>query len=226
VGAVATAATPIYRRLYARWPRHGNLDIRVNITDRSVWLRADQVEQLAGIPPWATGDTLLGDEEVLAIGDAWFYDLDGAVAKCAHHGTALAVAFGDWVREFAADVDDQVLENAHQRVAFIHALTVAQAARVLDGDPAISMGRDRLFAHLEQLGWIERSSPAHDWIITREAHQRDWLTLRTVTIPNGIDTRPYLQVHVTHAGLDEIRRTLYALRRGDPAEQPTPIPLF
>jgi hypothetical protein len=224
--AVATAATPIYRRLYPRWPGHGDLDIRVDLADGRTWLRADQVEQLAGIPRWATGDTLLGDEEVLAIGDAWFYDLDGAIAKCAHHGTALAADFADWIREFTANIDDQALETAHKTVPFIHALTVAQAARVLDGDPAISMGQNRLFAHLEQLGWIERSTAAHDWIITCTPHERDWLTLRTVTIPDGRETRRYLQVHVTRAGLDEIRRTLYALGRGDPAEQPTLTPLF
>lgn len=223
---MATAAAPIYRRLLARWPRHGDLDIRVDLADGRTWIRADQVEQLADIPTWSTGDTLLGDEEVHSIDDAWFYDVDGAIAKCAHHGTALAGEFADWLRAFLANVDEQVLEDAHKVVPFTEAHTVAQAARVLDGDPAITMGRDRLFAHLEQLGWIERSSAAHDWIITREPHDHDWLTLRAVNVPDGLGLRRYLQIHVTAAGLDEIRRTLYALGRGEPAAAPAPIPLF
>lgn len=224
VSAVATA--PIYRRLFPRWPHHGNLEIRVDVTDGRTWLRADQVEQLACIPPWSTGDTLLGDEYLASIDGADFYDIDSAVAKCSHHGTALAAEFADWIRTFIANVDDVVLEHAHKTVAFTEALTVAQAARALDDDPAISMGRDRLFAHLEQLGWIERASAAHDWIITHTPHQHDWLTLRSVNVPDGRDSRRYLQIHVTRAGLDELRRTLYALGRGDPADTPAPIPLF
>lgn len=215
------------RKLLPRWPGHG--DLTIVIDGAYTYLRADQVEQLAGIPAWGDGETVLPDEWPLDVAGTPFYAIDDAVQKCERHGTALAAEFVSWLREFLSTVDDDALEQAHKVVHFTDAYSMTRAARILDADPTITMGRDRLFAYLEQLGWIERSSPAHDWIITRRPHDRDWLTLRAVRVPAGNKTgwRDYLQVHVTPAGIAELRRTLHALNRGaPPTDIPAAQPLF
>lgn len=225
MSAVVELAQP--RKLLPRWSGHG--DLTIVIDGAYTYLRADQVEQLAGIPPWGEGETVLPDEWPLDVAGIPFYSMDDAVRKCEQHGTALALEFVTWLREFLAGVDDEALELAHRVVPFVEAFTVSNAAAILDADPAISMGRARLFAHLEQLGWIERSSPAHDWVITRRPHDRDWLVLRPVRVPAPTRSgwRDYPQVHVTAAGIAELRRTLYAVGRGDAAPTETAIePLF
>lgn len=210
--AVVELAQP--RKLVPRWLGHG--DLTVVITPDRVYLRADQVEALAGIPPWGTGSTLLPDEWPLDVDGIDFYDIDTATTMCEQHDTALAAEFVAWVNGFLTTVDGVVLEQAHRVTPFTESLTVAQAARALDADPAITMGRDRLFELLEQQGWIERNSTHHDWTVTARAHYADWVTLRAVNVPDGHKTRRYLQVHVTPAGMTELRRILHALGRGDP----------
>ncbi|WP_396645396.1 phage antirepressor KilAC domain-containing protein [Microbacterium sp.] len=217
MSAVVELAQP--RKLLSRW--HGHGDLLIVIDGAYTYLRADDVEHLAGIPRWSTGDTVLGDEWPLDVAGVAFYLLDDAFRRCEQHGTLMAREFTAWLLEFLARVDDTVLEEAHQPVPFTNAHTVTQAARALAESLRITLGRDQLFEQLDRLDWIGRNTPDDDWVITPFAHTRDLLTLRPVNVPasNRERRRRYLQIHVTPRGLDELRRLLA------PAVPPPP-PLF
>lgn len=223
MSAVLELAQP--RKLLPRWHTHG--DQLIVIDGAYTYLRASDVEHLAGIPAWGEGDTVLGDEWPLDVDGIHFYLLEDALRRCEQHGTAGARAYVAWLLEFLASVDAAALENAHKIVPFTEALTVAQAARQLQRDHGIAINRTQLFAALDELDWIGRNSPDHDWVIGPEAHTRDLLTLREVNIPAATreGQRRYLQVHVTRRGLVELATAL-APPPDAPAPAPHPTPLF
>lgn len=214
-------------------PRVDGHDLHILVDHPYVYLRRDDVEHFAGIPPWSTGPTLLlDDHQVLEISGAEYYPLEWAITRALEDSLTPTRArrFVDWVRdELPAYVTDEQLENAHRTPGFVDAYTVTAAARILDQDPTISIGRDRLFDHMAQLGWIERNlTPDAEWVITRLPHDRDWLTLRTVTVGpklRGTPQRRYLQIHITKGGLAELHRTLAGTGRPDPPA-PTHPTLF
>lgn len=192
------------RKLIPRW--HGHGDQLIVIDGAYTYLRADDVEHLAGIPAWNDGDTVLGDEWPLDLNGVHFYLLDDALRRCDKRGTLTAREYSTWLLSFLAGVDDEVLEQAHRVVPFTDALTVTQAARQLSADLDITLGRDQLFHELDRLDWISRNTIDDDWIISPAAHTRDLLTLRAVNIPAPTRDRRrrYLQVHITRAGLAEL----------------------
>lgn len=207
--------------LIPQWHGHGPL--RIEIRDDVVYLRADQVEQLAGIRPWSTGETLI-DDHWPTFGGHPFYELDVAIARCEAADTALAAEFLTWLTDQLRELlTDDTLVDAQQPHTFLDSYSVRRAATILDGDPAVSIGQNTLFAHMHSLGWIERSTG--DWTITPSARRNGWLTIRDVVIPAATKqrTRPYPQVYVTPAGLAELRRTLHALHdRLLPDDSPHP----
>ncbi|WP_225870178.1 phage antirepressor [Corynebacterium silvaticum] len=93
--------------------------------------------------------------------------------------------------------------------------SVAQAAKVLSRDPAISIGRDRLFAHMEKLGWIFRP---------RGARRRHWEASQAKAIDThrlvhklgkpfrnphtGSMEVPSPTIRVTPKGLKDLHKTL------------------
>lgn len=192
--------------LIPRWFGHGDLTIVVD--DERAYLRADQVEQLAGIPPWSTGETLLGDAFPLEMDGRPFYELDEAIARCETAQTTTAGEFLAWLGDTLADLlEDEVLDVAQPVPAFIGSHPVAAAARLLSDDPEVRIGRQGLFAHMHALGWTER----HDdhWVMTNLPRRRGWLTTRNVAL--GPHRGIYPQIHVTPAGLAELGRTLHAV---------------
>ncbi|WP_439593988.1 phage antirepressor KilAC domain-containing protein [Microbacterium sp.] len=212
------------RQLIPRWLGHGNLHILVE-RDR-VFVRADQVEQLAGIPPWGRGEQLLDDDWFEHAGNP-YYPLEDAVSRCEFEGTATAAAFLEWLSDTVDELlIDEVLDQAQHIPGFIGSHPVRRAAELLDADPAISIGRTSLFAHMHHIGWIDRE--AGDWQMTTLARRNGWLTLRDVTIPaaNRQRRRTYPQIYVTPAGLAELRRTLHALNTHAPVPATTQATLF
>lgn len=219
-----------HRMLIPRWPGHG--DLTIVIRDEHVYLRADQVERLAGIPPWAHGETLLGDTWPLELDGRPYYQLEDAVARCEAEATDAAAAFLAWLDEQLEQLlTDEVLDDAQRIPSVIGSHPVRVAARILDADPAVSIGQISLFAHLAVEGWIDRDPQVapqdQDWRITPLARRHGWLTIRNVLIPaaNRERRRTYEQIYVTPAGLAELRRTLHALHQTPPPEAPQP-PLF
>ncbi|BAM26381.1 phage antirepressor [Corynebacterium ulcerans] len=93
--------------------------------------------------------------------------------------------------------------------------SVAEAAKVLSRDPAISIGRDRLFAHMESLGWIFRPRGARR--IHWEASQAKAIDTRRLVHKLG---KPFHNAHtgtmelppptirVTPKGLKDLQKTL------------------
>lgn len=212
------------RPLIHRWNGH---DIHVLVDHPYVYLRAADVEAAAGIPPWSTGETLLLDDDTLTeLNDGEYYPLDRARARALEVNTDQAAAFLAWLDEHEAlFLEPSILERAHKPVPFTDAYEVRRAATLLSDDPTISIGRDRLFELMASLGWIRRGvAGTLDWRITALAHTNDWLTLRDVIVPAAGRTgkRTYRQVHVTPAGLNELRRTLHALGRSTPTTPPQP----
>ncbi|MBN9209321.1 MAG: hypothetical protein J0H96_11745 [Microbacterium ginsengisoli] len=213
------------RQLIHQWLGHGKLTVVVD--DDEVYLKAADVERLAGIPPWGRGETLLLDDGALVtMNGADFYPLPAALDRARIEDTDLSREFLAWLEaELPALTASDILDAAHRVVPFTVAVTVDRAARILNDDPMITIGRNGLFEHMAALGWIERNDPTHDWVITPEAHRADYLTLRAVSVGAATKTgrRRYMQVHVSVAGLTELRRTLAGIGRAAPPN-PDPTP--
>ena len=220
--AVVDLARPEVK-VIARWPGHGDLTILVR--DGVVYVRADQLEQLAGIPPWSSGETLLEDVWPLEVDGKPFDVLDVAVARCEASDTEAASAFLHWLRETVEDllVDEQ-LDRAQRVPGFIGSYPVKVAARLLDQDPTIRIGPKLLFAHMHELGWISRTSTG-EWALADVARRHGWLTTRPVPRTwRGAPAHPYPQPYVTPLGLAELHRTLAGV--SPPHEQEDAPTLF
>lgn len=206
-------------KLLPRWSGHGDLHIVIE-TDR-VFVRSDQAEQLAGIPPWGRGETLLDDHWFEHNGNQ-YYPLEDAIARCETEETALAASFLAWLNETLEQLlNEDVLDMAQGVPSFIGSYPVDRAASILDRDPAISIGRTSLFAHMHLEGWLTRRD---DWEISTVARRNGWLTTRNVTVPAPTRSgrRAYPQIYVTPAGLTELRRTLHALNSSPPPDDDHP----
>lgn len=223
-----TAVAEVTRKLIPRWLGHGDLTIVVD--GDHVYARADQVEQLAGIPPWSTGETLLGDTWPLELDGYPYYHLDDAIVRVESMHSSQAAEFLTWLREtLPVLLSDQVLDVAQRVPDFIGSHPVALAARLLSDDPAVRIGQQGLFAHMHELGWIVRAYSENpdwpEWHIATPARRNGWLAVRNVTIPaaNRARRRTYPQIYVTPAGLTELARTLHALNPDrDPQTPPHP----
>jgi anti-repressor protein len=55
-------------------------------------------------------------------------------------------------------------------------LAVADAAKNLSRDPAIQIGRDRLFAYMKEIGWVYRQQSDNRWRPYQKAVERGWLS--------------------------------------------------
>lgn len=208
--------------LIHRW--HGHGDLTIVTRGGRVYLRADQVEQLAGIPPWAGGESLLGDTFPLELEGNPYYDVDEAIARCETADTSTAAAFLTWLNDSLEQLlTDEVLDLAQGIPGFIGSYPVRVAARILDQDPAISIGQNSLFTLMHLHGWIERDQH-DDWTITLTARRNGWLTIRDVTIPAQTKThrRAYPQIYITPAGLTELATILHGLHQPIPDAPPPP----
>lgn len=82
---------------------------------------------------------------------------------------------------------------------------VREAAQILNRDPQISTGQNRLFAHLRDIGWIDDTGQPYQ---TQVDNGR--LVRRTTSYTHPHTNEPVLssQVRVTPKGVEALRRTL------------------
>lgn len=213
-----------------RWPHHGNLRILVDELD--VFTSADDLYTLAEydepehphptLLPYVTWAKQPGE----ALID--LYPLADAIAVLEHRPTHQTHELLAWLREQLPMVlRDEVIDATIGLEDFLDAYTVSQAARILDRDPAVSIGQKSLFEHLNHIGLAERDLVGH-WRPTRTAIRRGLLTIRDVIIrARTRAAAPYPQIYVTEEGLAELRRTLHALHPAPPdrpAPEQLPIP--
>lgn len=99
----------------------------------------------------------------------------------------------------APDVDD-----AQRKVPEF--FSVAAAARILDRDPAISIGRQALFEHLHKVAWISREGRA--WVPAEGIPALGLLARQDVNVPQFSRDEPYPQVVITAAGLRALHQRL------------------
>ena len=114
----------------------------------------------------------------------------------------------DHLVAIASDVDADPGRTAPEQY------TVATAARILSRDPGIGdLGRDRLYAVLEAIGWATRAADDR-WSPTPEVRSMGWLTSRPTRIKDhgGRPGVVYYQPIVTGAGLAELHRQLGGMR--------------
>ncbi|WP_309129453.1 phage antirepressor KilAC domain-containing protein [Microbacterium sp.] len=210
-----------------RWPHHGDLRILVDVDTLEVFLVADDLHALAEfddttelhptIRPTVTWSKRPGSELLE------HYTLADAVAVLEHNPTYQTAELLAWLREQLPDVlRDEVLDHAIGLEGFCTAFTVQQAATILDRDPALSIGRTRLFEQLERIGWARRDDVVTHWRPTSLAIRHHWLTIREVTVRAGKTATPYPQLYITPDGLAELRRILHALHPDAPATPPEP----
>ena len=192
-------------------------DLWVFIDDGAMFLRADQVEALAGIPPWSGGELLVDLNEWKTIDGHACYPVEVAIARCENAATPAAAAFLDWVRPVLEQVDDDALDNAQAVPGFSGSFPVDVTARRLSADPEVEIGRRALFAFMHEIGWLSRVGADDDWTVTHLGRRNGWLTVRPVLV-SGRGRRTYLQPYVTPSGLAELHRLLSAGRRRDPPE--------
>lgn len=212
--------------LIHRWVGHG--DLTIHLLGRDVFLRADQVETLASIPPWSTGETLLGTSWPIEVAGRPFYAIDEAIARCEAAANSQADEFLTWLRNTLPDLlADDNIDNAERVPSFIGSHPVNVAARILSEHPDVSIGRQSLFTHMHALGWIDRRTG--DWAMTPAARRNGFLTTRKVRVPTaipGATRRTYEQLHITPTGLTALAATLTPDAPAPaPAEAPT-ITLF
>jgi anti-repressor protein len=88
---------------------------------------------------------------------------------------------------------------------------VADAAKILSRDPAITIGRDRLFAYMADLGWVHRQRADNRW----RAYQRHVDNGRLSELPQpyenpktGETTLGAPQVRVKVKGLHDLHKKL------------------
>lgn len=214
-----------------RWPHHG--DLRILVDELDVFTAADDLYTLAEYEDlehhphptllphitWAknAGDPLLQ-----------MYTLADAISVLEHQPTHQTAEMLAWLRmQLPLVLRDEVIDAAIGLEDFLESFTVSQAARILDADPAVSIGQKSLFRHLEHIGWAERDLVLQ-WHPTRTATRGRYLTIRDVLIRHGKHhTTAYPQIYVTDAGLAELRRTLHALYAsppGHPEPETLPIP--
>lgn len=224
---------PAGEQLPLRWPHHGDLRILVDVDTLEAFTAAEDLIALAELDDidvdelhptirptitWAKND----GADLLE-----HYTLADAVAVLQHNPTHQTGELLAWMREqIPAALADEVIDHAVGLESFCTAYTAQQAAMILDRDPAIAIGRTRLFGHLEQIGWARRDEAGH-WTPTSAARQHHRLTIRTVTIQAGTrSAAPYPQLYITPDGLNELRHSLHALHTDTPATPPAPAPLF
>ncbi|QYF98933.1 phage antirepressor KilAC domain-containing protein [Microbacterium sp. PAMC21962] len=206
-------------KLIHRMPGAGDLWIFVDAG--AMFMRADQVEAIAGIPPWSTGELLVEAGTWETIDGHVCYPVEVAIARCEAAATPPASRFLDWVRTVLEATDDDALDKAQLVPSFIGSHPVHVAARILSEDPEVTIGRNGLFEVMHQAGWLDRSGG--DWTVTHVARRNGWLTVRNIPVP-GRGRTPYPQTYVTPAGLVELQRLLTAGRRHsppEPAQHPT-----
>lgn len=206
-----------------RWPHHG--DLRILVDELDVFVAADDLIDLAELigpraydvhptlrpnVTWAkqTGDPLVA-----------MYPLTDAIAVLEHSPTHQTAELLAWLRaQLPLVLRDEVIDATIGLENFLDAYTVSQAARILDRDPAVSIGQKSLFRHLEHIEWAERDL-ANIWRPTRLAIRGHFLTVRDVVIRHGRGQAiPYQQLYVTETGLAELRSTLHALYTAPPDE--------
>ncbi len=209
VAELARARTKIIHRM----PAAGDLWLFVD--NGAMFLRADQVEQLAGIPPWSGGESLLDIDDWAMLDGHACYPVDVAVARCETAATSQSAAFLAWLSGILEVVDDDHLDKAQAVPGFMGSFPVDAAARRLSTDPDIEIGRRALFAFMSDLGWLRRGGVDDDWEVTHLARRNGWLTIRNVLV-RGRGRRSYPQPYVTPDGLTELSRQLKELRHRSP----------
>lgn len=217
-----------------RWEHHGDLRILVDEDDLDIFVAAADLYALAeleghranhphpNLRPLITWARHAGDPLVD------MYALVDAVAVLEHAPTHQTHELLVWLRNTLPYVlRDEVLDNAVGLESFCDAYTVQQAAMILDRDPAISIGRNSLFTHLEHIAWAHRDL-AGNWQPTSYAVRHQVLTIRNVIIrAHTRAAAQYPQIYVTKTGLTELRVTLHALNTQQPAQaapEALPIP--
>lgn len=208
-------------KLIHRMPDAG--DLWVFVDAGVMYLRADQVEAIAGIPPWSTGELLVDVDTWETIDGHACYPVEAAIARCEAAATPAASRFLTWLQDVLTSTDDGALDNAQMVPSFIGSHPVDGAARILSADPEITIGRNGLFAFMHEAGWLDRAGS--DWTITHAARRNGWLTVRNVSV-RGRGGVPYPQPYVTPAGLIELQKRLTVGRRHSPPEPTQPQTLF
>lgn len=212
-----------------RWPHHG--DLRILVDELEVFVTAADMYALAEyedleqhphptLLPRVTWSRNRG-EQLLAM-----YTLANAITVLEHAPTHQTTELLEWMRiQLPLHISEETIDAAIGLESFLDAYTVSQAARILDRDPAVSIGQKSLFRHLKHIGWADQDL-AMNWHPTRPAIRAGHLTIRDVLIHQGKHTTPYPQIYVTEAGLAELRRTLHALYASPPGlPEPETLPI-
>lgn len=202
-----------------RWPHHG--DLRVVVVDDEVYVAVADLTALAGIdldPVWPVQVAWAKNPDATIV---LLYMLRDAARVLEDAGTEQAACLGEWMLSTVPEVLTAQEEDYATRLeSFRTGHTVQQAAGILDRDPAVSIGRQSLFEHLQLIGWAERALDG-TWQPTAAAIADHVVTIRMVTVRAGKTVAPYPQLYITPAGLTELRRTLRALHPDAPT---TPAP--
>lgn len=89
---------------------------------------------------------------------------------------------------------------------------VDEAAKILSRDPSIDMGRDRLFAHMEKIGWVHRKGTRRAWHAYQTQVDNGRITLRMgrpfFNDRTGEWETPAPTIRITAKGIERLRITL------------------
>ena len=230
VAAIPTEPVPNHpegEQIPLRWVHHGDLRVLVDVDTLEAFVVADDLHVLAeldvdaGLHPTIRPSTTWAKRPGAPLIE--HYTLADAVAVLEHNPTHQTSELLEWMRVQIPDVlRDDVIDHTVGLETFCTAYSVRQAAMILDRDPAVRLGRTRLFEQLERFGWTYRDVANH-WRPTALAIRHHLITVRDVTVlPGTRAAAPYPQLMITPAGLTELRRLLHALHPETPATPTAP----
>ena len=94
--------------------------------------------------------------------------------------------------------------------------SIARAARILSGDPAIDLGQDSLFLAMKAKGWVHRVDGV--WRPSEDLIKIGFLVRQPTRIPG--QRQLYPQVRITEAGMQSLHRELQGVAALNLAETP------
>lgn len=131
-----------------------------------------------------------------------------------NHPSHLTAEFLAWLDEQVAEFDRPQIERILDArtppasevlpVAGGISYTVARAAHILTGDPALQLGQQSLFEAMRLHGWIDRVDGW--WRCAKDPVREGWLVIQPRRVPRHKDMYP--QIRITRAGVTELHRIL------------------
>ncbi len=156
-----------------------------------------------------------------------YFAIQTRIAETSKAATALPQSFGEALRALADEVEAKEVAEARAKELETPAAawgimvgagsdySVEQAAKMLSRDPDIELGRNRLFALMQEIGWTYRQGSRNSWHAYQRQVDNGRLVLRMsaafLNAKTGEMENPAPTIRITAKGVDALRALLLAV---------------